>query len=361
MIRRRRRMSCARAWVDMGLDGILCFDGIPVVYFKEVEEIDDDEARDLQRKLWNQGIAPLLLLITPWHVHVYSGLALPAKEGEPVSGKKWLVDTLDRVSDALELRDLARSVEFGDFFKKHADSFNPKHRVDRYLLSNLDAARGKLQAEGELKESVVHALLGRIVFTCYLIDREIVNEEYLGSVTGWEAKRLLDLLEGRPARDARDSLYELFAQLRDDFNGDLFEGALEAEKLLIEEPHIDVIRRFLRGDDLVRGQMSLGFWAYDFSVIPIETISGIYELFLGAEDEDARRKSGTTTRPGSWLKWSSTSPFSGGRRSSTSGSSTLPAARAFSWSESSTGSPRNGAGRIGRPRTTNVPPASSRS
>ena len=93
-----------RAWVDMGLDGILCFDGIPVVYFKEVEEIDDDEARDLQRKLWNQGIAPLLLLITPWHVHVYSGLALPAKEGEPVSGKKWLVDTLDRVSDALELR-----------------------------------------------------------------------------------------------------------------------------------------------------------------------------------------------------------------------------------------------------------------
>ena len=101
-----------------------------------------------------------------------------------------------------------------------------------------------------------------------------------------EAKRLLDLLEGRPARDARDSLYELFAQLRDDFNGDLFEGDLEAEKLLIEEPHVDVIRRFLRGDDLVRGQMSLGFWAYDFSVIPIETISGIYELFLGAEDED---------------------------------------------------------------------------
>ena len=26
-----------RAWVDMGLDGILCFDGIPVIYFKEVE------------------------------------------------------------------------------------------------------------------------------------------------------------------------------------------------------------------------------------------------------------------------------------------------------------------------------------
>ena len=40
-----------RAWADMGLDGILCLDGIPVIYFKEVEVADEDEARQGQRPL----------------------------------------------------------------------------------------------------------------------------------------------------------------------------------------------------------------------------------------------------------------------------------------------------------------------
>ena len=52
------------------------------------------------------------------------------------------------------------------------------------------------------------------------------------------------------------------------------------------------IQRFLKGDEVKsgQGQKTLGFWAYDFSVIPIETISAIYEDFIEAEGAEKQQK-----------------------------------------------------------------------
>jgi len=82
-----------RAWKEMELDGILCIERIPVVYFKEIPHPKQDELRKLQRQLWNQSIAPILVVITLSEVLVYSGLALPAKDDEAVNDDNRLVRT----------------------------------------------------------------------------------------------------------------------------------------------------------------------------------------------------------------------------------------------------------------------------
>lgn len=285
-----------RAWQDLGLSGILCQDNVPLLYFKELPSSEPEILAEVQRKLWNHGVAPLLAAVTPTEVRVFSGLALPARPGEEVDRGYRLVEVLERVADTLEIRTFLRSVETGEVFRAHPRSFDPALRVDRYLLANLDAARRALaNISSEVAPRSIHALLTRIVFVCYLVDRRIIEVSYFTEKVGaTQVRNLADLLR---QVDALELLFRLFAQLKRDFNGDLFGTDAEREFREIRPGHLEVIRRFLRGDKLESEQLSLGFWAYDFGVIPIETISGIYERFLEAEDASSRRREGAFYTP----------------------------------------------------------------
>lgn len=288
------------AWREMELDGILCVQRVPVVYFKEIRQPRQNELRKLQRQLWNQSIAPILVVITVTEILVYSGLALPAKDDEDVDENNRLVETFNQLADALKIRQFVRGVELGEFFRTNPNSFDPRHKVDQYLLENLDAARELLERqlpEGRLDTAIVHALLGRTIFTCYLVDREIINGSYFKKVGADGSRTLVDIFTRFSAHDAKKILFKLFKELRVDFNGDVFEADLEAEEHVLQPEHIELLGRFLRGDNVLHAQRSLGFWAYDFEFIPIETISGIYESFLVAEAPEKKRESGAYYTP----------------------------------------------------------------
>lgn len=289
--------SMRRAWQALDLDAIFCIDRRPVVYLKEVHSIDEPEVARLHRILWNHGTAALLAIVTPKEVRVYSALALPSSGKDKKIGASALAKVFRRVADALDLRQFLESVVTGAFFDHHRASFNPKQRVDRFLLQNLEAARRLMleQTGGDLDAQTVHAFLGRTIFVCYLVDRKIIGPGYFEQIGAPDTSQLLDILEDR-AR-AGSLLYGLFEKLKEDFNGDLFNIDLTAEQQRIGAGHLDVLRRFLRGDQLENQQLSLGFWAYDFSIIPIETISAIYESFLTAEDEKAKKQTGAFYTP----------------------------------------------------------------
>jgi hypothetical protein len=89
-----------RAWKDLDLDGVLYLDKAPYAYFKEVQLIEPELIRKLHHKLWNQGIAPLLVVISPSEFQVYSGLALPAKRNEDLFQEDRLVKALNRTANA---------------------------------------------------------------------------------------------------------------------------------------------------------------------------------------------------------------------------------------------------------------------
>jgi hypothetical protein len=300
-----------RAWEDFGLDGIFYTNQTPYIYFKEVSVIDPEQIRLLHLQLWNQGVAPLLVVISPTEIYIYSGLASPTQNAEEINQGDRLVDILQRTADGLELRDFIRSVELGELFREKAKSFNPKLRVDRDLLRNLEATRNCLleHTSNSLQDiKTVNALLWRVIFTCYLIDREIIDSSYFSRLGADNVYRLIDLFLDRDIEEVKEYLYKLFSKLQQDFNGDLFDGDLQIEKQQIQSSQIQILKRFLQGDDIKTGQCSLlGFWAYDFKVIPIETISGIYERFIEVEDfntgkkdtnkESIKRKTGTYYTP----------------------------------------------------------------
>jgi N-6 DNA Methylase len=274
-----------RAFDLLKLDGVLCTENTPLVYFKQVRRIDPVEVASLHRTFWNHGGAPILVLIAPDQVQVYSGLVRPLPQTDPGGTIPALVDTLDWTSAAI--REFLPTVESGQFFQQHSKSFDPAHRVDRDLLDNLQATREKLveTRHGKLDERVLDALLCRLVFVCYLFDREpeVVGQDYLRSIGLRSARHLRDVLGLQPRSNAKSHLYDLFRKLGKDFNGDLFSDDLDAEERQVPVSYIDPLDEFFRANNIQSGQSS--FWSYDFSAIPVEAISAIYERFLKGSDK----------------------------------------------------------------------------
>ena len=273
-----------RAFELLKLDGILCAENVPLVYFKQVDRINAGDVAELHRKFWNHGGAPILALITPEEVHVYSGFTKPEADISPNGYISGLVEVIERASDAL--RQFLPAVESGQFFRSHEKSFQLSARVDRDLLDNLQATRESLIAAADVLQSKdLDALLCRLVFACYLFDRGVVGKTYLQAIGVTGAAHLRDVLSLHPRTKAKKALYDLFRQLGRDFNGDLFSDNLDEEAAMVSVSHIATLAEFFHATNVRTGQDS--FWPYDFSAIPIEAISAIYERFLTDKSEGA--------------------------------------------------------------------------
>ncbi len=267
-----------QAFELLELDGMFCSEQTPLVYFKEVDEIGLDEALGMHRRFWNHGTAPILVLVSPERVHVYSGMSRPEPPEGSVGRARCLVDTLERAADKLERFLVA--VESGAYFREHEASFDADSRVDRDLLDNLSNAREVLRedVEGEEAKDRLDALLCRLVFACYLFDREVIDDRYLTDLGIEDCAHLRDVLGIRPLGSAKAALYRLFRRLGKDFNGDLFSDDLEEEERHVRETDVLTLYEFFHGTDVRTHQGR--FWPYDFGYIPVETISAIYERFL---------------------------------------------------------------------------------
>jgi predicted RNA methylase len=285
----------------MELDGVLYVGRTPAAYFREVPSITDDLARDLQRCLWNHAIAPILVLASEKKVRVYSGRTRPARPDEAPDGDSRPVRILDITGECLEARQLLEAIETGHFLSEFSESFGRDHTVDRYLLQNLEDLRDQLsKGAHHLPEEMVHNLLMRLLFTCYLVEREIILGKHFPDPHLSRLSReggLGGLLKDLTPAQARETLYSLFGKLKAKFNGTLFDSDLAGEKQRLRDRDVGVIQAFLQGHEVGTEQLTLGFWAYDFSIIPVETISGIYEHFVKAKGEESQREAGAYYTP----------------------------------------------------------------
>ena len=272
------------------IDAAYFHGNIPVVYFKELQTVDDDYLWDLHRSLWNHNRVPLLIAVLPQEVRVYNCFAPPLRVSGQLmpSNPALLKQAVQQVTDVLALRSALsdyrrREIVSGRFVRAQKGEFNREQRVDNRLLENLRHVRRYLIDDG-LPESVANSLLGRSIFVRYLEDRGVIDEDYFGRFdSGLTFHALL--------KGSWDETYQLFDELACRFNGDLFPiNALERDQ--VKPQHLQRLGRFLDGEEVTSGQMY--FWAYDFKYIPIELISAIYETFL---DEDRRKTSAYYTPP----------------------------------------------------------------
>ena len=241
------------------------------VYFKyEREDPSEERIAAWHREIWNHGFAPLLWVISPESIAIYNGFSRPREAG---NAAVHLLDSFGRIEEELDRLDALAgrlAMETGEFWRQ-AHAVDRRTCVDRQLLSDLASLEDDLLS-ADLDRPGAQGLIGRSIFTQYLIDREIVTSQFLESEYGYGT--LSGILRNRHATKW------LFDWLRDTFNGDMFpaEGS--------PVPGTQYLRRvadFLDAVDPVTGQGT--FFPYQFDVIPVELISSIYEQFAHTDPE----------------------------------------------------------------------------
>jgi hypothetical protein len=238
-------------------------EGVPAVaFFDRSLSLSADDLDRVRQKIWNQNLVSLILVVDEDSLAAYP----PAKTvriGESLSLSK-AVST-----GHFSLADVASS----DVQRRLPAWFSPADRVDRQLLRNLGLAIDQLVKTG-LRRTTAQGLLGQILFISYLEHRQIVSDVY-------RDRRRVQPLHALVANHDIAGIESFTAHLRKDFNGDFL--ALDHTRSdwwpQVGPAGLDILARFLDRVDLDTGQQSL--WNYDFSFIPVELLSGIYESFIG--------------------------------------------------------------------------------
>jgi len=242
---------------------------IPIVYF--CQAATEAEAKLIHKRVWNQGTVPFVLVQTPAHLRLYSGFCYqaPAAAGTENAGiLKAAVEFNDVMDQLADFQ--ASAINDGTLWKTWGDSITPDTRVDWTLLENLKNLDFYLQEQGTNRD-ISHALIGKFVYFRYLRDRRILSDRKLAK---WEIKP-----ESVFSRQADlDSFLLLDQNTHDWLNGSVF--PMSPDILSSIKPSLFQQVAGVFTGDTVDGQLHLNFEPYDFSFIPIETLSVIYEQFL---------------------------------------------------------------------------------
>jgi hypothetical protein len=247
---------------------------VPVVY---VCSAPTQAAADaLHRTVWNQDVVPFVLVHTREGVRVYSGFCFNqrAKRAEQ-RGHLCALTSFNALEEIVALFE-SDSVDSGSLWRKLGDKVMPQQRVYWKLLNSLKNLDLWLRKHGGLEKEISHALIGKYVYLHYLKARNILSPRKLD---GWKIPSTS--VFGRDAK--RAGLKEVTERLDDWLNGSVFPLKLSGAGAPSDD-HIRRVAATFAGDDIgEKGwQLHLDFQAYDFSYIPIETLSMIYEQFLHA-------------------------------------------------------------------------------
>lgn len=263
------------------IDPLACFfmNQVPIILFFEVKNFD--QFREIHKKVWNFNTSPLFMIFSPNEIRIHNAFIFDKDQNKSYI-ESLLGDIKNNQSNTKKLDQFNyKNIISNKYWNDNKKYFyNSSQKVDVVLLKNIYETRKILVSEG-LNEELTNSLIGRLLFIRYLIDRNVdLNYPLIRKDT---AKN--DLLE---ILSSKDQLYNLFHYLKLKFNGDMFPiNDREASK--IETIHLNILQHLFSGSDLNYNkkiiQQSL-FDMYDFSIIPIELISNIYETFIGKKASD---------------------------------------------------------------------------
>lgn len=275
--------------------------GSACIYFTSLSQTEPDPAElaRLRKMAWNQGLAPILWVITPTKVLLYNCYSKPAPDDEK-HPERHLIELFEQTENGLrQLNDFAGrlQMESGRFWEhEKARQIDRRQRVDAALLDDLEEAE-RLLIKANLESAVAHALLGRSIFVAYLQDRGILGPDFFRE--HFNVENFVQLLSSGSAKSAT---YEVFEWVRNTFNGDLFplehedkQGHIIHEQDLVSITHLAKVGDLLAGVEMKTGQGRL--WPYKFDVIPIELISSIYEMFIHSTNSQIAKQHSTYYTP----------------------------------------------------------------
>ena len=253
------------------------------VLFFEVESRDNQTIQKIHKDCWNFGKTPVVFIILPDELQILNGFSFDSKDG--------YLNVLanQNKKDDFNFWELISGKTWNNYSK---NINNTKNKVDNTLLKNIYDARELLkniniEGKGYIKSELANSLIGRLIFTRYLIDREV---EITFNDTKFDIFAFENMLESRNV----EKLYDWFRFIDNKFFDDAKERFFPVQNLKLSEEIINadcvsILYNLFKGNEVRNGQKLLDFKEfkyYDFQIIPVEFISNIYEFFMGESQSE---------------------------------------------------------------------------
>lgn len=263
-------------------DAFFCFDSKPLILFYD----NPTNKKKIFKAVWNFNESPIVFILENGSVDIYNGFKfLKDKEELKFIGKE------EKLNDFTYFE-----LVTGKAWEGYESELSHKHRVDYFLLKNIKSARSeivkkvfpdwspKLERENTDDEQriiqLANNLIGKVIFVSYLIDRN-VEISFEGKKKKWKRTGFCSLLEDV---DITKRFFNFLKQ-ENQFNGDDLFPITDDEFDIVKKYNINkILINLLNGVEILSGQQSL-FNIYDFSIIPVEFISNVYESFIGENNQ----------------------------------------------------------------------------
>lgn len=243
--------------------------------------LSEDELGDIHKKIWTSGIVPVY--------YVFDKTSLRVFDAKKPVDKHTLKPT--PIGDAISLAAEAHAAyemysaklfENGSFWEQTViqNHFRTESSSSRDLINGLKNFKKKfIKAFGKGNEPLANQLLVQSILVKYLEERRDENGTP-GYKPSFFSKYCKDPDSGFCGVIRNRKLVELFEEMSQHFNGHIFELSASEKKILRSKKNdLLVLADFL---DAERDEYGQGvFWRlYEFSYLPVELISRIYEEFL---------------------------------------------------------------------------------
>ena len=239
---------------------------------------------------WNLTLAPLLWIVTPTVVRIYSCYDSPRTDSKNDTAEIGRFH-INKDSDIRKLNEQCGrlATETGAFWSsKIGMKINRASRVDRTLLAEIASlesllleSHSELPQDATKNQGLAQRFIGRCIFTWYLLDRGIAHP-FLNGIPHDLGKMLR----------TRESAFELFHWLRSTFNGDLFPmDSPGDEEMFLTDDRLKLLQDFAACRSLIPEQRGQGrLFRFRFNAIPIELISSIYQQFARSASAHKAKK-----------------------------------------------------------------------
>ncbi|MGM5631703.1 hypothetical protein O2K51_12440 [Apibacter raozihei] len=265
-------------------DAIYVFNKQPFILFFDLTK-DNNSIREyeIHKKVWSFDSSPIIFIIKKTDIQIFNALNYIKNENSKSGQLEQLNLTEEERDDKFSFWNLQSGETWKWFQSSYLENKKKKEtrkRVNERLFQNIKEVRHFLVDENKpnnLTEEQANSLILRLIFIRYLIDRKITIDENLisGETINDKRKSFSELIK-QPKR-----LNQLFIHLNDKFNGVLFKES----DIQLDQSQANFLANVFRGEVEEQGSLFEGYFfeIFDFSIIPVEVISGIYESLINDE------------------------------------------------------------------------------
>lgn len=249
-----------------------------LLYDQTGQRLDENQITVIQKRVWSSGVVPLVCIFYENEVKILD-CTTHILNSKPV----YLEETISLVSNITNeyYKDFANKIKTGVIWdeEKWKNKFKFSNSAYDKLIDWIKRIKIEISQEyPKVEISMINKIIVQAILIKYLEEKKddtgngLFGRKYFPNIC--QKYSFTELLR------VKGSFAKLLEILNKDLNGNLFEWN-DYELAKISKLNLTTIANALEGNSESNGQMAFEFIRYyDFSCIPIELISRMYEEFL---------------------------------------------------------------------------------